>query len=130
MSNVEPIRRNPASVAPPRGYAHSVEAPAGSVWVHISGQVGVTPDGAVVDDPRSQIDRVWTNLGAQMEEAGVTRSNTVKINVFLTRREDIEYYRETRNAFFGDTVPASTLLFVAGLADPRMTVEIEAVCVK
>ena len=130
MANVELIRRNAPSVAPPRGYSHSVEALAGSVQVHISGQVGVTPDGAVVDDPRGQIDRVWTNLGAQMEEAGVTRSNTVKINVFLTRREDIEYYRETRNAFFGDTVPASTLLFVAGLADPRMTVEIEAVCVK
>jgi 2-iminobutanoate/2-iminopropanoate deaminase len=27
---------------------------------------------------------------------------------------------------FGDHVPASTLLFVAGLADPRWVVEIEA----
>lgn len=123
-------RRNPDSVHAPRGYSHSVEAPADATWVHISGQVGVRPDGSVVEDARGQIDRVWVNLGAQMEAAGVSRENIVKINVFLTRREDIDYYRESRGAFLGDSPPASTLLFVAGLADPAMVVEIEAICVK
>ena len=35
-------------------------------------------------------------------------------------------YRQSRGAVFGDHAPASTLLFVAGLADPRWMVEIEA----
>ena len=50
------------------------------------------------------------------------------IRAFAT--EDIGYYRESRGAFLGDSPPASTLLFVAGLADPAMVVEIEAICVK
>ena len=123
-------KRNPGSVHAPRGYSHSAEAPAGAVWVHISGQVGVRPDGSIVEDAEGQIDQVWANLAAQMDAAGVARENTVKINVFLTRREDIGYYRESRGAFFGESPPASTLLFVAGLADPAMVVEIEAICVK
>ncbi len=123
-------RRNPDSVHAPRGYSHSVEAPAGATWVYISGQVGVRPDGSVVEDARGQIDQVWVNLGAQLEAAGLSRENIVKINVFLTRREDIHYYRESRGAFLGDHPPASTLLFVSGLADPAMVVEIEAMCVK
>ncbi len=123
-------RRNPDAVHAPRGYSHSVEAPPGASWVYISGQVGVRPDGAVVEDARGQIDRVWVNLAAQLEAAGLSRENIVKINVFLTRREDIDYYRQSRAAFLGDSPPASTLLFVAGLADPAMVVEIEAMCVK
>ncbi len=123
-------RRNPDAVHAPRGYSHSVEAPPGASWVYISGQVGVRPDGAVVEDARGQIDRVWVNLAAQLEAAGLSRENIVKINVFLTRREDIDYYRQSRAAFLGDNPPASTLLFVAGLADPAMVVEIEAMCVK
>ena len=123
-------RRNPETVAAPNGYAHSVEAPPNARWVHISGQVGVTVSGQIIADPQGQIDQVWANLGAQMETAGVSRSHTVKINIFLTRREDIPYYRESRKRFFGDVVPASTLLLVSGLADPAMSVEIEAICVK
>ncbi len=123
-------KRNPDTVHAPRGYTHSVEAPAGVGWVLVSGQVGLRPDGALVEDPHGQIDQVWANLAAQMEAAGIARGNTVKLNVFLTRREDIGYYRETRDAFFNGSPPASTLLFVAGLADPAMTVEIEAICIK
>ncbi|MDE0410508.1 MAG: RidA family protein [Alphaproteobacteria bacterium] len=123
-------RRNPDSVHAPRGYSHSVEAPAGAAWVYISGQVGIRPDGSLVEDARGQIDQVWVNLGAQLEAAGLSRENIVKVNVFLTRREDIGYYRESRGTFLGDNPPASTLLFVSGLADPAMVVEIEAMCVK
>lgn len=123
-------RRNPDSVHAPRGYSHSVEAPAGAAWVYISGQVGIRPDGSLVEDARGQIDQVWVNLGAQLEAAGLTRENIVKVNVFLTRREDIHYYRESRGTFLGDNPPASTLLFVSGLADPAMVVEIEAMCIK
>ena len=123
-------RRSPDSVHAPRGYSHSVEAPAGATWVYISGQVGIRPDGTLAEDARGQIDQVWVNLGLQLEAAGLSRENIVKVNVFLTRREDIDYYRESRGAFLGDSPPASTLLFVAGLADPAMVVEIEAVCAR
>ena len=123
-------RRNPEAVHTPRGYSHSVEAPAAAAWIHISGQVGVGPDGSLAADPRGQIDQAWSNLAAQLDAAGVSSDAIVKLTVFLTRREDLAYYRESRGRFLGDLAPASTLLFVAGLADPEMIVEIEAVCAR
>jgi enamine deaminase RidA (YjgF/YER057c/UK114 family) len=52
--------------------------------------------------------------------------NIVKTTTFLTDRGLLDTFRAARGAVFGDHAPASTLLFVAGLADPRWMVEIEA----
>ena len=48
------------------------------------------------------------------------------VTCFLTDRDLLAAFRAARGAVFGDHAPASTLLFVAGLADPRFMVEIEA----
>ncbi|MGH7210541.1 MAG: RidA family protein, partial [Acetobacteraceae bacterium] len=53
-------------------------------------------------------------------------TNIVKTTVFLTDRGLLPAFRSARGAVLGDHAPASTLLFVAGLADPRFVVEIEA----
>ncbi len=52
--------------------------------------------------------------------------NVVKITAFLTDRDLLGAYRQARGAVFPDNHPAATLLFVAGLADPRLEFEIEA----
>jgi 2-iminobutanoate/2-iminopropanoate deaminase len=55
----------------------------------------------------------------------------VKVTVFLTDSRFTGPYREVRDRFIKDMpYPASTLLIVAGLADPVMLVEIEAVAAK
>lgn len=56
----------------------------------------------------------------------MTPANVVKVTVFLTDRSWISAYRTARGAFFPADPPASTLLFVAGLADPAFGFEIEA----
>jgi enamine deaminase RidA (YjgF/YER057c/UK114 family) len=55
---------------------------------------------------------------------GVT--NIIKTTAYLTNRGLLTAFRSTRSAVFGEHAPASTLLFVAGLADPRFVFEIEA----
>jgi len=56
----------------------------------------------------------------------MTPANLVKITVFLTDPSLIGAYRSERDRFLGGaTPPASTLLIVAGLADPRYMVEVE-----
>jgi 2-iminobutanoate/2-iminopropanoate deaminase len=52
--------------------------------------------------------------------------NVLKVTVFLTDREMVPLWREVRDAFFDGHAPASSLLLVAGLADPRFLVEVEA----
>ena len=40
----------PDSVAPPFSrFSHAVEVPAGARWLHISGQIGVKPDGTIAE---------------------------------------------------------------------------------
>jgi len=50
----------------------------------------------------------------------------VKTTVYLTDRSLLASFRAARDAVYAGHTPCSTLLFVAGLADPRFMVEIEA----
>ena len=68
----------------------------------------------------------FANLRAVLTANGMAVENIVKTTVFLTDRGLLPIFRSARSAVFGDHAPASTLLFVAGLADPRFVVEIEA----
>ncbi len=121
-------RHNPGAVAPPFSrYSHGVEAPAGARWLHVSGQVGVAPDGTLADSPRGQIERAFANVLGVLEAAGMGPHDLVKVTVFLTRREDIADYREVRDRAFQGAEPASTLLLISGLARPEWVVEVEAV---
>jgi 2-iminobutanoate/2-iminopropanoate deaminase len=122
----EVVRSNPSSIRAPTGYTHAVEVKHPDRWLVMSGQVGVAPDGSVPDSGEAQIVQAFANLRALLEANGMGVANIVKTTVFLTDRELLQSFRSARSAVLGDHVPASTLLFVAGLADPRFMVEIEA----
>ena len=65
---------NPPNIAPPLGaYTHAVDAPGDARWLHISGQVGIAPDGSVPDDFAAQANQAWKNLIAILEGGEVVR---------------------------------------------------------
>lgn len=117
---------NPPTVRAPSGYSHAIIVQGGERRVVISGQVGLALDGSVPSTGEGQIAQAFANLRAVLEANGMHPGNVVKSTVFLTDRALLTPYRSARGAFFADHAPASTLLFVAGLADPRFLVEIEA----
>lgn len=120
-------RNNPPAVRAPTGYTHAIEITGDYRRLIISGQVGVAPDGTVPSSAEGQIAQAFANLRAVLTAHGMTVANIVKTTAFLTDRELLGVYRQARGALFGDAAPpASTLLFVAGLADPAWVVEIEA----
>ncbi len=92
----------------------------------ISGQIGVKPDGTILDDPEAQVEQALANIGAILKAHGMTAKNIVKVTVFLTDPALIGAWRAKRSSFLQGHAPASTLLIVAGLADPRFKVEVEA----
>jgi 2-iminobutanoate/2-iminopropanoate deaminase len=121
-------RHVPKSVAPPFSpYSHGVEAPAAARWLHVSGQVGVTPEGKVLDGSEAQIEQAWRNVLSVLEAAGMGPRDLVKVTTFLIDRADLPTARAVRERMLGGAEPASTLLFVSGLASPDWRVEIEAV---
>jgi enamine deaminase RidA (YjgF/YER057c/UK114 family) len=126
------IRRwNPEGIAAPASrYSHAVLATGASRWLHLSGQVGVAPDGAVAQGLAAQIDQCLANIDAGLASAGMTRADVVKLTFYLTdgSPEAIATYRTRRDAWVGDgPVPAATLLVVSALASPALLAEVDCI---
>jgi enamine deaminase RidA (YjgF/YER057c/UK114 family) len=122
-------KSNPPAVRQPTGYTHAMEIKNAERWLVISGQVGMAPDGTVAETGGRQVDQALANLRAVLEANDMTVANIVKLTVFLTDLSLLGAFRAARTALLGEHAPASTLLVVAGLADPRFVVEIEALAV-
>jgi 2-iminobutanoate/2-iminopropanoate deaminase len=121
---------NPPTVAPGTGYSHGIELPPQARLLYLAGQLGITADGKMAADIKSQAEQAWRNLGNVLEAAGMGYQNLVKVTHFLTRREDIPVYREVRAKFLGAHAPASTLLVISALARADALIEVEAVAAK
>ena len=117
---------NPTAVRAPTGYTHGLLLQGVERRLIVSGQVGVAPDGSVPSTGEGQIAQAFANLRAVLTANDMDVTNIVKTTVFLTDRDLLTPFRAARTAVLGGHAPASTLLFVAGLADPRFVVEIEA----
>lgn len=118
---------NPAGVRTPASrYSHAVLIQGASTRLVISGQVGMDADGSVPNNGEAQVALVFHNLRTILKAHGMGIENVVKTTAFLTDRALMPGYRAAREAVFSEHAPASTLLLVSGLADPRFMVEIEA----
>jgi len=121
------ILHPPGGIAPPFSrYSHGVEAKNVSRWLSVSGQVGVASDGNLAEGAAAQMEQAWRNIFEVLASAQMAPENLVKITAFLTSREDLSTFREVRDRLLGAAQPASSLVVVAGLADPAWLVEIEA----
>jgi 2-iminobutanoate/2-iminopropanoate deaminase len=119
--------RNPNGVHAPGGrYSHAALVTGVDRFLTISGQIGMAPDGTVPADGPAQIAQALENLRTILKAHHMSASSIVKMTVFLTTPTLIPAWREAREAFMYGHAPASTLLIVAGLADPRFLVEVEA----
>ena len=67
-----------------------------------------------------------SDLNTCLVAAGSSSNDVVKVRVFLTDINDRSIINPKRIEYFGEHKPASTLLEVSALVDPRMKVEIEA----
>lgn len=118
---------NPASIAAPIGrYTHGVETAPGMRQLHVSGQVGLSPDGKLPSGVAAQAENVWRNIEAILAEAGMGIGDLVRVNTFLVDPAHVAESRAVRLRHLGEHRPASTLLVVAALAAPEYLIEIEA----
>jgi len=123
------IRHDPTPVQEPYHgiYAHGVESRAGCRILHVSGQIGLSPEGVLPADFTGQCRQAMANVGAVLSSAHMKFSDVVKMSFYLVRREDMSALVEVRNEFVKGVRPAVTTLFVAGLVSPDWLVEIEVV---
>ncbi len=119
---------SPQGICPPFGnYSPGVLVPAEAGWLFTSGQLGASKDGAIPADVQAQAELCFHNVGAILEGAGMTFANVVRINAYVTRREDFQYYMQVRDRYVSNPPPASTLMIVTGFTRPEMLVEVEVI---
>ena len=117
-------------VAPLGAYSHAIEVPPGARWLYTAGQLGILPDGTIPEGAGAQAEIIWAGFVTILAAAGMGIENIVKTNAFLTAIADRPAYHEVRLRYLGDFRPTSTLVVVAGLAQPEFRLEVEMVAAK
>jgi enamine deaminase RidA (YjgF/YER057c/UK114 family) len=94
-------------------------------WVFVSGTTGFDYRSmTIADDLLAQTEQCVQNIKAALEQAGVSLRYVVRVTYILPNAEEFPQCWPVLRKHFGDVRPAATMIS-AGLADPRMRIEIE-----
>ena len=109
------------------GYSRAVVA---GDWIFVSGTTGfdygtmTIPDGVT-----AQAEQCLRNVEAALQEAGGSLRDVVRVHYILPDVADFEPCWPILRRYFGEIRPAATMIR-AGLADPRMKIEIEVTALR
>ena len=94
-------------------------------WVFVSGTTGfdyssmTIPDGLV-----AQTEQCLRNIAHALGEAGASLNDVVRVTYVLPKADEFPQCWPILRKYFGEVRPAA-MMISAGLADPRMKIEIE-----
>ena len=94
--------------------------------VIVAGTAPIWPDGSCDPDPEVQAARCLEIITTALAEAGAGPEHVVRTRTYLTDAAYGEAVGRAHGAVFAEVRPASTMIVVAALLDPRWKVEIEA----
>jgi enamine deaminase RidA (YjgF/YER057c/UK114 family) len=92
----------------------------------VAGTAPVWPDGSCDPDPGAQARRCCEIIAAALAELGAEPGDVVRTRMFVTDGGIADAVGGVHAEFFGDPAPATSMVVIAGLLDPRWKVEIEA----
>lgn len=118
-------RRNVSSGSPfePRyGFSRAVRV---GERVIVAGTAPIWPDDFVDPDPRAQAARCLEIMLDALEEAGGQVGDVVRTRMFITDPDHADAIGDAHGEVFSEIRPASTMVVVDGLLDPRWHVEME-----
>ena len=109
------------------GYSRAVVA---DPWVFVSGTTGfdyasMTISSHVVE----QAEQCMKNIEAALTQAGSRWADVVRVTYVLPDASDFEACWPVLRRYLGDVRPAA-MMISAGLADPRMKIEVEVTALK
>ena len=94
-------------------------------WVFVSGTTGFDyATMTIADDVVAQTEQCLRNIDAALREAGASFADIVRVTYVLPLAADFDVTWPVLRRWFGDVRPAA-MMISAGLADPRMKIEIE-----
>jgi enamine deaminase RidA (YjgF/YER057c/UK114 family) len=110
------------------GYSRAVAA-GDNIWV--TGCTSIV-EGEVVHegDPFAQTEQAIRNVAWALGQLDATLDDVVRTRIYVTDISRWEEYGRAHGAAFGSVMPATSMVQVVALIDPRMLVEVEAVAYK
>lgn len=122
---------NPEGVVKPASnYVQAVIHSGNARRLLISGQVGVTADGKVLDGMEAQLRQCWANLLAVLKAAGFEKKHLVKTVIYVTEPGQVALSRRIRDEALEGVLTASTYIQCGGLATPAFLCEVEGEAVQ
>ena len=119
---------SPKTIHKPFGnYSHGILNSKNGLLV-TSGQLGINLDGSIPTSFSEQTNLCFSNIFLIMKEAELEPKDILRINTFLTDRQNLNEYMKIRDKFFSNisVKPASTVVIVSGFTKEEFLVEIEA----
>jgi enamine deaminase RidA (YjgF/YER057c/UK114 family) len=99
-------------------------------WMFVSGTTGFDyMTMTISEDVAEQADQTFRNIKSAMDQAGFSLADIVRVHYLLPVAADFEKCWVVFKKHLGEIRPAATM-FIAGLADPRMKIEIEVTAKK
>lgn len=99
-------------------------------WVFVSGTTGFDYSNMTISqDLPEQTEQCLKNIEAALSMAGASLRDVVRVTYVLPNGGDFPRCWPILRKYFGDIRPAATMIS-AGLADPRMQIEIEVTALK
>ena len=99
-------------------------------WIFVSGTTGFDyATMSISDDVSEQAEQCLSNVSQALRQAGATFSDVVRVRYILPCAEDFRACWPALKRAFGEVRPAATMI-AAGLADPRIKIEIEVTALK
>ena len=125
MKKVISTPKAPAALGP---YSQAIESEG---YLFTSGQIPINPatgevEGTTIEE---QAEQVMQNIGAILEEAGLTFANVVKTTCFLADLADFAAFNAVYAKYFPEAAPARSCFAVAGLPKGAK-LEVETICIK
>jgi enamine deaminase RidA (YjgF/YER057c/UK114 family) len=94
-------------------------------WVFVSGTTGFDYDRMTISpDVSEQAEQTFRNIDATLRAAGFDLADIVRVRYILPAADDFATCWPVLKRYLGEVRPAATMI-AAGLADPRMKIEIE-----
>ena len=94
-------------------------------WIFVSGTTGFDYSAmTIADGIVEQTEQCLRNIEAALAEAGATLRDIVRVTYVVPDASQFPACWPTLRKYFGDVRPAA-MMISAGLADPRMRIEIE-----
>jgi enamine deaminase RidA (YjgF/YER057c/UK114 family) len=109
------------------GYSRAIVA---GPWVFVSGTTGFDYSTmTIADGVVAQAEQCLKNIEAALAQAGATLADVVRVTYVLPDASEFEACWPVLRRYFGEVRPAA-MMISAGLADPRMKIEIEVTALK